>query len=302
MMDCGFCTGLTTVTATAISVIATLVLIIAVSAVVFTLRKYHVKQRRRQNFYDVAYHYALPPLPPRVQEMDSGIYDTISNESTECETTFSTAVVNDILCNGISFTLEQSNIENGDAPFTVISTNDAEVFQNSVAENDAMQNPPTSDKSAEVLENKIGENRARVADINFESNLVVNESIFGAEALGLQKNQDQKKKLMADESVIQDNTLQEKTMTCDETVHNIQMQENAMYQPSTIANFVLFNNPAYGTDIAIAPEIPAENNIAYQHTCSSQQSSNSDDMNSSSSGLATLQCRSDSLINIPDES
>ena len=291
MMDCGFCTGLTILTATAISIVATLVLIIAVSAVVFTLRRYHVKRRRRQTFYDVPYHYALPPLPPRVQRMDSGIYDTISNKNTECETTLSTAVVNDILCNRISFTLGQSNTENGYAPFTglgVIDTADAEVFQSAVAENDAVQNPPTSDKSAEVLES------------NFESNLVVNESIFGAEALGLQKNQD-KKKLVVDESVVQDNTLQEESITRDETVH-IQMQENATYRPSTIANIVLFSNPAYGTDIAIAPEIPTEDNIAYQHTCSSRQSFNSDNMNSFSSGLATLQRHNDSLIDVSDES
>ena len=101
---------------------------------------------------------------------------------------------------------------------------------------------------------------------------------------------------MADEDVIQANTSQEESMTREETVH-VLMQENASYQPST--NFDLFTNPAYGTDIAIAPEIPTEINIAYQHMYSSQQSSNSDNMNIPSSGLATLQ-RRDSLVS--DES
>ena len=244
------------------------------------------KRRRRQDFYDVPYYYTLPPLPPRVQrtDPDSEIYDFISKKNMECETSFSIAVEGDIPCHRISFTLGQSNVENGDAPSTgsgVIDTTDAEVSQNTVAENDAMQNPHTFNESAEVQEN---ENLARAANINFENKAVAKESIiFGTEALGLQENQD---KVAADEGVIQANTLQEENMTqlCEETVH-VQMQENALYQPST--NFVLFANPAYGTDIAIAPEIPTEDNIAYQRTCSSQQGSNSDDINISSSGLAS---------------
>ena len=152
-----------------------------------------------------------------------------------------------------------------------------------MAENDSIQDPHPSDESAEMQENNL-ENKARAADINFENNPVVNESIFGAEALGLQGNQENKQ--IADESVAQANTLQEESMICEETAIHVQMQKNTSYQPST--SFVCFNNPAYGTDVAIAPEIPTEDNIAYQHTCSSQQSSNSDNMNISS---ATLQAQ-----------
>ena len=42
----------------------------------------------------------------------------------------------------------------------------------------------------------------------------------------------------------------------------VRMQENSSYQLSN--NFVYANNPAYGTNIANAPEIPSNDNIAYQ--------------------------------------
>jgi hypothetical protein len=92
-------------------------------------------------------------------------------------------------------------------------------------------------------------------------------------------------------------------MTREETpgpVH-VQMQENASYQPST--NFEFVANPAYGTDIAIAPEIPTEDNIAYQRTCSSQLSGSNPDNISQSSGLQLAipsPPRNDSLVS--DES
>ena len=224
----------------------------------FIFRRYHIRRRLRQHVYDVPDHYPLPPLPPRIHRLDSGINDTISNKDVEYDETFFTAAtgINDIPWN----THGQSNIENGDDPST-----GAENFQNTVVENDLMQN---FNESVKVQEN---ENIARAANINFERIPVINESIFDAEALGLQEHQE-----IADESVIQPNTLEKESTTCDseETAH-VQMQENTSYQPST--NFVYFNNPAYVTNnIAIAPEILTEDNSAYQHTCSSQQRSNSD--------------------------
>ena len=45
------------------------------------------------------------------------------------------------------------------------------------------------------------------------------------------------------------------------------MQEN-VYQSST--NFDFATNPAYVIDVAIVPEIPTEDNVAYEHMCSSQ--------------------------------
>ena len=259
--------GLTTLTITAISVVATLVLTVTVSAVVFMFifRRYHIRRRLRRHVYDVPDHYPLPPLPPRIHRLDSGINDTISNKDVKYDKTFFTAAtgINDIPWNIHG----QSNIENGDDPST-----GAENFQNTV---DLMQN---FNESVKVQEN---ENIARAANINFESIPVINESIFDAEALGLQENQE-----IADESVIQPNTWEKESTTCDseETAH-IQMQDNTSYQPST--NFFYFNNPAYGTYIAIAPEIPTEDNSAYQHTCSSQQRPNSDNMNISSATLQT---------------
>ena len=42
----------------------------------------------------------------------------------------------------------------------------------------------------------------------------------------------------------------------------LQLQENVSYQPST--NFTFATNSAYGADIAIAPEIDTEGNMAYE--------------------------------------
>jgi polynucleotide 5'-kinase involved in rRNA processing len=137
--------------------------------------------------------------------MDSGIYDTISNEGAlaECETALSTAVINDIPCN------RQSNnvIENGDESSTsIINTTGAEIFQNTLSESDSMQNPSVSEEP-EMRENKIEQNRAKAANINFESNTVVKESIFDVEALGLQQNQEKEKQV--DEIIIQAEELRE---------------------------------------------------------------------------------------------
>ena len=41
------------------------------------------------------------------------------------------------------------------------------------------------------------------------------------------------------------------------------MQENASYQPST--NFDFATNPAYVIGVAIIPEIPTEDNVAYMY-------------------------------------
>ena len=113
----------------------------------------------------------------------------------------------------------------------------------------------------------------------------MNESIFGEGAL---RNQERERQV--DEGIIQAHTLEEESITCAEV--QVQIEDNASYLPST--NFIFAANPAYGTDVAIAPEIPTEDNIAYQHACSSQLSSNPDDNTSSSSRAATQ--RNDSLV------
>ena len=45
----------------------------------------------------------------------------------------------------------------------------------------------------------------------------------------------------------------------------IRMSENVSYQPSLVSSITLDPNPTYGTNVAIAPEIETEENIAYQH-------------------------------------
>ena len=252
----------------------------------FVLRKYNKKQRLPQDYYDVPYHYTLPPLPPRVHRMDSGIYDIISNNDMESETAFSTAPVN-------SNEHEQSKIENGDVLSTgVIDTTGTEIFQNNnMSESDSMQNPPASEGSG-MQENKIGENRAMAANINVESNRVVNESIFGVGAFGLQGDQEREKQVDALPSISHAYTAHAEEESITRAEVHVQLQENASYQPST--NFDFTANLAYGTDIAIAPEIPTEANIAYQHTSSSQLSSSPDDNFSSATQ------RNDSLVSDED--
>ena len=278
-----YCTGLTTLTAIAISVVAT-IFVIAISAIsiclVFVIMKYCRKMRLTQGYnnYDVPYNYTLPPLPPRVHRMDSGIYDTISNcdrNDVESETTFSNAAVNSNVCNRISFTHEQSKIENGDVSSTgVIDATGTEILQNNyVSESESIQNPPDSlSDGSGVQENnlRVRENRtiASTGNINTEGNREVNESVSIVGALGLQRNQEGEGQV--DATNIQTYSGEEST-TCAE----VRMQENASYQPST--KFVLIANPAYGTDIAIAPEISTEDNIAYQHMCNDQLRSNADE-------------------------
>ena len=46
----------------------------------------------------------------------------------------------------------------------------------------------------------------------------------------------------------------------------IRMDENSAYQP-TDASFSFGRNPAYGTNVAIAPEIETEQNAAYHCAC-----------------------------------
>jgi hypothetical protein len=61
--------------------------------------------------------------------------------------------------------------------------------------------------------------------------------------VGALESQKKKKKVAIDESVIQVHTLEEESMTHEETPVHVKMQENASYQLST--NFDFVANSAY---------------------------------------------------------
>ena len=54
----------------------------------------------------------------------------------------------------------------------------------------------------------------------------------------------------------------------------IRMFENESYQPSLVSSITLDQNSAYGTNVATAPEIETEENIAYQHNLNVTESIN----------------------------
>ena len=87
-------------TVVAITVVATLVMVVITAVgncLMFTLRNHYQKQKLSLTLYDVPYNYALPPLPPCVQRMDSELYDTISNNDMELETVLSTSHVQQLV-------------------------------------------------------------------------------------------------------------------------------------------------------------------------------------------------------------
>ena len=66
-------------------------------------------------------------------------------------------------------------------------------------------------------------------------------------------------------SVVTRNENENENSESDVTCTEIRMLENELYQPSLVASITLGQNPAYATNVAIAPEIETEENIAYQH-------------------------------------
>ena len=264
-------------TVVAIAVVATLVMVVT-SAVgiclMFMIRSQYQKQRLSLTLYDVPYNYALPPLPPRVQRKDLGLYDTISNDdinNMESETAFSTAAVNSVFHNRISFN-EQYNIENDVVP-SVFDTETCQkenemntsVLSQKLMNDIVMQSIPATSDASRMQERWVGESRTLRTEtgdtgVNREVHVdEMEESTASSVRVTIQENQVTVGESRTEMNDTQINNVVEESTPCT----GVRMQENVSYQPST--NFIFATNPAYETDIAIAPEIPTEENVAYQH-------------------------------------
>jgi hypothetical protein len=218
-------TGLSAAVISVISVLVTLITVIAV-AVITPLVYFAGTQYRRGHsvIYDTPYNYKLPPLPPHLQRMDSGIYDTLSNSN------------RDNLQNQ-QLTHTQTRSESK----SPVNKSDGET----IAANRCLFNSPFNDKGGEAMND--------VALSQFPSTnpdtamLSFTHSYSPSERANLPLN-------LA-------------TTTRAEILNNAELgipsSNTTEYQLST--RFSLERNPAYGANIAIAPEIETSANIAYEH-------------------------------------
>ena len=239
---------------------------VVVSAVgIYLLRNHY--QKRRLTLYDAPYNYALPPLPPRINRMDSGLYDTIS-EKTVSESELNADLssqepVKDITLHSLTVTCDGSGIQESGVEENQTETGDTEANR----EVDEM-NVSTSCEGVNVLEN----------DVTVETetgNTEVNREVDTIE----ENTSSEGEKILENDVTIRTGSTEvnsefkvEESTPCT----GVRMQENVSYQPST--NFDFATNPAYETDIAIAPEIPTEDNVAYRyrHMCSDEVGSDID--------------------------
>jgi hypothetical protein len=205
-----------------ISVLVTLVTVIAVMVAIPLVYFAGARYRRGHSvIYDIPYNYELPPLPPRLQRMDSGIYNNSNG---------------DILQNQpLTHPRTQSESDN---------KLDGEI----IAANRCLINSPFNVKSCEAMNLAISQFLSTNSDtVRLSSTHSDSPSI---------------------ESPLNLATNRAKTPNDELGIPSPNVTENVSYQPST--RFSLERNPAYGTNIAIAPEIETSANIAYEHKVLSQ--------------------------------
>ena len=186
--------------------------------------------------YDTPCNYQLPPLPPRMLRMDSGNYDTISNDSMK----------DDLQRQPPGYTPSESNsLENKPDDETIAanrclinSFNDesVEATNNIAVAQFPSTNPDTAKDSAAHSIGKDSPSERANLPLNLATDDRANDELG----------------VIPSPNVI----------------------ENVSYQPRT--RFSLERNPAYGTDIAIAPEIETGANIAYQSNVQSLPTTNPD--------------------------
>ena len=230
-------TELSAVVASMISMLVTLTAVIIVVMVVVILCFAGTRYRRGQlTIYDTPYNYQLPPLPPRVLRMDSGNYDTISNGSKY-----------DLQRQPLGYTQSESNsLDNKLDDETIITANRCLI--NSF-----------SDESVEATNG--------IAISRFPSTNPDTAKDSATHSIGIDSPSERANlplNLATDDRA-------------NDELGNIpspNVIENISYQPST--RFSLERNPAYGTDIAIAPEIETNASIAYKSNVQSLPATNHD--------------------------
>jgi hypothetical protein len=190
-------------------VFVTLITVTAVIVAIILVYCAGTRCRRGQvNIYETPYDYKLPPLPPRLQRMDPGIYDTISNSRRD-----------DLQNQPLTHT---QGYHKSDGEIIAATSN--------IAISRLLSTNPETARLSSTHSYSPSE----------EANLPLNLATNRAEIPKFN-----------DEGIPSPNTT-----------------ENVSYQPST--RFSLERNPAYRTNIAIAPEIETSANIAYEYNVLSQ--------------------------------
>ena len=256
-------------------------LVVIISILVVLLKKSYNQQKLTH------YDYVLPPLPPpRLRRTDSGsgIYDSIRCESTRdvvtiSETVFTTAMIVNSLrvvqCHLSEQT--QSTSPSNDLLSTVDASDcDTEISAPEGGNNtdvtsresagDVMRHPSAADRfgiQSETRENRTATGNSTAAES--EVTRVLDES-DNTSCVEERKREDKVTSGESRTEISDGRTVESIHDGQEESAIIIMMQENVSYQPST--TFVLAANRAYGTGIANAPEIPTENNVAYQRVCS----------------------------------
>ena len=226
-------TELLAVVVSIISLLVTLTTVIILVMVVIILYFAGTRCIRGQLIiYDTPYNNELPPLPPRILRMDSGNYDTISNSSKD-----------DLQRQPLGYTQSESN--------SLDNKPDDEI----VAANRCLINS-FNDKSIEATNG--------IAISQFPSTNPDTAKNSSTHSIGIDSSSERANlplNLATDDRAENPN---------DELgiIPSPNVTGDASHQPST--RFSLETNLAYGTNIAIAPEIEASNNIAYEHTVLSQ--------------------------------
>ena len=237
-----------------ISVLATFTAVIIILAIIYFFMTLYKRKResRRELIYDVPYAYELPPLPPRILRRNSGIYDTISNGSNGDPQNQPQTMIDNNTSQCQSRSLDRVALADSEVPVVVscIATlNNSSLRNESDAEdtaNDAAisQCPPVSPVEALIgtrpsTQLDLSSERANETETEPPLNLEIGEITDLEELTGVE---DQIGELR---------------------ILGMNVTANVLYQPST--RFQLERNPAYNTNVAIAPEIETSENVAYEH-------------------------------------
>ena len=233
-------TELSAVVASIISMLVTLIIVIIVVMVAIILLYFVGTRCRRGQLipYNTSHNYQLPPLPPRTLRTDSGNYDTISNGSKD-----------DLQRQPPGYTQSESN------------SLDNKLDDETTAANRCLINP-FNDESVEATNG--------IAISQFPSTNPDTAKDSATHSIGIDSPSERANlplNLATDDRAENPN---------DEfgVIPSPNVIENVSYQPST--RFSLERNPAYGTDIAIAPEIGTRANIAYKSNVQSLSATNPD--------------------------
>ena len=306
--------------------LTTVIAVVVVVALVYFAGTRYKRISRGQLIYDVPYNYELPPLPPRIRRMDSGIYDTISNGSKD----------------GLQDQLQgyaQSELKSLDSKvvspeyeiFAAINSNSPVSNENDNTEISST-NPDTASThlvgadssseradlplnldtdTAENLNDELRIPNPNITEINLVPTSVQKEILLIAIAPEIETSEniayEYSESNNTNETVVSQSSIASSdavvsivpppthSIETDSSLErvdradlpsNLEVREpredstaentngelrvpspdvavNASYQPST--NFNLERNSAYGTNVAIAPEIETSENIAYEH-------------------------------------